>query len=324
MTTGSQQSGGWWPAEDDAATSWLPEREPPPSPARPRARRPPPHGRVAAGAADWRSSPPSGSGSPRPAGGCPRPTTAAVDAHNRDRRSGRATPDRRPRSSPGSACCSRPRPRLARSPSGPWTGRPSSPPEPRPGPPGCPGPTCRAGRCGARGSASTGRRRGAMTAAPPRWPSPGPTRRAFVQATVNDAIAWAQAQAIPQIVDGLVPHMVDSVGPADHRRRDAGDPVPGAAGRDRGPHHGSAGSASWRWSRGGAPSARPPSTCASTSASADDRVESAFHRLVRGSGGQPSNVDDVRGRATDQLRLTRGHPGPCVRRPGLPSGRARR
>ena len=30
MTTGSEQSGGWWPAEDDAATSWLPEREPPP------------------------------------------------------------------------------------------------------------------------------------------------------------------------------------------------------------------------------------------------------------------------------------------------------
>ena len=36
---------------------------------------------------------------------------------------------------------------------------------------------------------------------------------AFVQATVSDAIAWAQAQAIPQIVDGLVPHLVDSVVP---------------------------------------------------------------------------------------------------------------
>ncbi|GEM_PF-3453199 len=36
---------------------------------------------------------------------------------------------------------------------------------------------------------------------------------AFLQASVSDGIAWAQAQAVPQIVDGMVPHLVEDVVP---------------------------------------------------------------------------------------------------------------
>src|SRR5262245_61448222 len=36
---------------------------------------------------------------------------------------------------------------------------------------------------------------------------------ALVQATVSDGLAWAEAQAVPQIVDDLVPHLVDEVVP---------------------------------------------------------------------------------------------------------------
>jgi hypothetical protein len=36
---------------------------------------------------------------------------------------------------------------------------------------------------------------------------------AFIQTNVADAIGWAQAKAVPQIVDGLVPHLVDEVVP---------------------------------------------------------------------------------------------------------------
>ncbi len=37
--------------------------------------------------------------------------------------------------------------------------------------------------------------------------------RAFVQSTVDDGIGWAQAEAVPRIVDGLVPQLVDEVVP---------------------------------------------------------------------------------------------------------------
>jgi len=36
---------------------------------------------------------------------------------------------------------------------------------------------------------------------------------AFLQESVSDGIAWAQAQAVPQIVDGMVPHLVENVVP---------------------------------------------------------------------------------------------------------------
>jgi hypothetical protein len=37
--------------------------------------------------------------------------------------------------------------------------------------------------------------------------------RTFVQSTVDDGIGWAQADAVPRIVDGLVPQLVDEVVP---------------------------------------------------------------------------------------------------------------
>jgi hypothetical protein len=52
------------------------------------------------------------------------------------------------------------------------------------------------------------RRRGAQTVAAGRAEA-----SALVQSTVTDGLAWAQAQAVPQIVDGLVPHLVDEVVP---------------------------------------------------------------------------------------------------------------
>ncbi len=36
---------------------------------------------------------------------------------------------------------------------------------------------------------------------------------AFVRSSVAETLTWAQAQAVPQIVDGLVPHLVDKVVP---------------------------------------------------------------------------------------------------------------
>jgi hypothetical protein len=103
---------------------------------------------------------------------------------------------------------------------------------------------------------------------------------AFLQANVADGIAWAQARAVPQIVDGLVPHLVDKVVPRlidgampeirsrvlpiviedltkDPRVRDLvveqGRGVVGEAAQQ----------------------------LRTTTATADDRVESAFRRLVR-------------------------------------------
>src|SRR4029077_1059221 len=127
-----------------------------------------------------------------------------------------------------------------------------------------------------------------------------------VQATVNDAIAWAQAQAIPQIVDGLVPHLVDSVVPriidgalpeiraqvlpvviedltTDPRVRELaleqGKGVVGEA----------------------------ADHLRSTTANADDRVESGFRRLVRGgSNGQPSNGQPENGQPENAPPATAG------------------
>jgi hypothetical protein len=36
---------------------------------------------------------------------------------------------------------------------------------------------------------------------------------AFLQDSINDGMAWAEQQAVPQMVDGLVPHLVDTVVP---------------------------------------------------------------------------------------------------------------
>jgi hypothetical protein len=52
------------------------------------------------------------------------------------------------------------------------------------------------------------RRRGEATVAAGRADA-----QAFVKSSVAETINWAQAQAVPQIVDGLVPHLVDKVVP---------------------------------------------------------------------------------------------------------------
>jgi hypothetical protein len=113
---------------------------------------------------------------------------------------------------------------------------------------------------------------------------------AFVEAAVADGLAWAQAQVIPQIVDGLVPHMVDSVVPRiiegampDIRARVlpmiiddlTNDPKVRDLALEQG--RGAVGEAAEH--------------LRSTTASADDRVEAAFHRLVRGGSGA---ADDAR------------------------------
>jgi len=110
---------------------------------------------------------------------------------------------------------------------------------------------------------------------------------AFVQATVADGIAWAQAQVVPQIVDGLVPHLVDSVLPRiidgampEIRSRVmpeiiddlTSDPKVRDLAMEQG--RGAVGEAAQH--------------LRSTTATADDRVEAAFRRLVHG-----SNADDA-------------------------------
>jgi hypothetical protein len=52
------------------------------------------------------------------------------------------------------------------------------------------------------------RRRGEATVAAGRAEA-----EAFVRTSVAETLSWAQAQAVPQIVDGLVPHLVDEVVP---------------------------------------------------------------------------------------------------------------
>jgi hypothetical protein len=52
------------------------------------------------------------------------------------------------------------------------------------------------------------RRRGEATVAAGRADA-----EAFVKSSVAETLTWAQAQAVPQIVDGLVPHLVDEVVP---------------------------------------------------------------------------------------------------------------
>jgi hypothetical protein len=119
------------------------------------------------------------------------------------------------------------------------------------------------------------RRRGAATVAAGRAEA-----TALVQTTVADGLAWAQAQAVPQIVDGLVPHLVDEVVPRiidgampEVRARVlpvviedlTHDPQIRDLMREQG--RGMVGEAAEH--------------LRTTSATADDRVESAFRRLVR-------------------------------------------
>jgi hypothetical protein len=120
----------------------------------------------------------------------------------------------------------------------------------------------------------------------------------FVQQTVADGLAWAESRAVPQIVDGLVPHLVDEVVPriidgALPEIRDRVLPVviedlttdPQVRDLVREQGMGVVGDAAQH--------------LRTTTSSADDRVESAFRRLVRSpqpddeaeSGAEPGNGD---------------------------------
>jgi hypothetical protein len=281
MTTGSEQSGGWWPAEDDAATSWLPERELPPL--NPETAGPPTNNarpvRLALGLAILAAE--RLRATARPAAE-QEASTAAVD---------------RPRNAGPSAAFetgvgllqqtaaearevarrAMDRPARLASRTATWASRL----------PGANVPRRSLWRSRERidRMVAEARDRGAAAVAESRADA-----TAFVQTTVNDAIAWAQAQAIPQIVDGLVPHLVDSVVPRiidgampEIRSRVlpvviddlTNDPQVRDLMVEQG--RGVVGEAAEH--------------LRSTTASADDRVESAFRRLARRSDEQSSDVD---------------------------------
>ena len=119
------------------------------------------------------------------------------------------------------------------------------------------------------------RLRGAATVAAGRADAAG-----FVQHTVSDGLAWAQARAVPQIVNGLVPQLVDEVVPRiidgalpEIRERVlpvviedlTTDPQVRELVREQG--LGVVGEAA--------------DHLRATTSTADDRIESAFRRLVR-------------------------------------------
>src|SRR5215831_2731692 len=198
MTMGSEQPGAWWPAEDDAATNWLPERELPPS-------------------AEAAST--STDGPAEPARPVRLALGLAILAAERLRSTGRAAAERPRNAGPSAAFVTgvgllqqtaaearevakraMDRPARLASRTATWAAKL----------PGANVPRRSLWRSRERidRMVSEARDRGAAAVAESRADA-----TAFVQATVTDAIAWAQAQAIPQIVDGLVPHLVDSVVP---------------------------------------------------------------------------------------------------------------
>jgi hypothetical protein len=276
MTTGSQQPSGWWPAEDDPDTAWLPEREVPVS-----------------------QGPPA-----VPVDETPRPVRLALGlailAAERIRSTGRpAKPEERPRNAGPAAAFetgvgllqqaaaearevarrAMDRPARLASRTATWTARL----------PGANVPRRSLDRSRERFDrmVAEARDRGAAAVAGSRADA-----TAFVQATVNDAIAWAQAQAIPQIVDGLVPHLVDSVVPRiidgampEIRSRVlpvviddlTTDPRVRELAVEQG--RGVVGEAAEH--------------LRSTSADADDRLESAFRRLIRRPDQDESDVESA-------------------------------
>lgn len=123
---------------------------------------------------------------------------------------------------------------------------------------------------------------------------------AFVQAGISDTIAWAQSQVVPQIVDGLVPHLVDSVVP---RLLEGAMPEIRAQVLpiviDDLTHSPQLRELMLEQGRGVVGEAAMH--VRTTTASADDRVESAFRRLVRAPAPEAEATDAV---ASDQTPPT--------------------
>ena len=103
---------------------------------------------------------------------------------------------------------------------------------------------------------------------------------AFVRSSVAETISWAQAQAVPQIVDGLVPHMVDEVVPRilEGTLPEIRATVMPAVIDDL-THSPQVRELMLEQGRGVVGDAAEH--LRSSSAAADDRLESAFRRLVR-------------------------------------------
>ena len=317
MTTASQPSSGWWPAEDEATTDWLPDRDPTAAAeagagtgAGPRAE---PDATGAAGSG-WAGETPDATAGSTWAGetshaaeadlgaDAPRPVRLALGlailAAERLRSTGRAAVERPRNAGPSAAFLTgvgllqqtaaearevarraMDRPAQLASRTATWAARL----------PGANVPRRSLWRSRERIDrvVAEARERGAAAVAESRADA-----SAFVQATVSDAIAWAQAQAIPQIVDGLVPHLVDSVVPRiidgampEIRARVLPDVIEDLTTDPR--------VRELAVEQGRGVVGEAAEHLRQTSANADNRVESAFHRLVRGSGAQPSDVDDT-------------------------------
>jgi hypothetical protein len=113
---------------------------------------------------------------------------------------------------------------------------------------------------------------------------------AFVQASVADGIAWAQAQAVPHIVDGMLPYFVASVVPRliegvmpEIRTR----VLPAVI--DDLTHDSRLREFMLEQSKGAVGDARQH--LRATTTNADDRVEKAFRRLWRGHPRAGNDID---------------------------------
>jgi hypothetical protein len=125
------------------------------------------------------------------------------------------------------------------------------------------------------------RRRGEATVAAGRADA-----QAFVKSSVADTLSWAQARAVPQLVDGLVPHLVDEVVPKilegtlpEIRARVLPAVIDDLANSPQ------VRELVLEQGRGVVDEAAV--NLRSTTASADDRVESAFRRLIRSPEPEP-------------------------------------
>ena len=104
--------------------------------------------------------------------------------------------------------------------------------------------------------------------------------QAFVQASVADTLSWAQARAVPQLVDGLVPHLVDEVVPRilegtlpEIRTRVLPAVIDDLANSPQ--------VRELVLEQGKSVAGEAAENLRGTTATADDRVESAFRRLIR-------------------------------------------
>jgi hypothetical protein len=142
--------------------------------------------------------------------------------------------------------------------------------------------------------------------------------RTFVQSTVDDGIGWAQAEAVPRIVDGLVPQLVDKVVPRiiegampEIRARVLPVVIEDLTNEPR------VRDLIMEQSRTGLGDAADQ--LRTSTASADDRVESAFRRMFPGSNHEGGDQEDVSPEDHEDVGRDRaGHEG--VGRDPAPGG----